>query len=108
MPVAAVGWTAAAVVALGAAWPALSYLQVRALEKPAYTVLRKLSERSEVRLYAPYIIAEADIPDASTEGKMRNAMNQGFRSVGAHPPRPRGAQTWLLLAAAVRQLCALA
>ena len=83
MPVAAVGWAAAAVVALGAAWPALSWLQVRALEKPAYTVLRKLSNRSEVRLYAPYIIAEAEIPDASTDGKMRMAMNQGFRSVGA-------------------------
>ena len=90
MPVAAVGWAAAAVVALGAAWPALSYLQVRSLEKPAYTVLRKLSARSEVRLYAPYIIAEAEIPDATTDGKMRSAMNQGFRSVGARPPRQRG------------------
>jgi hypothetical protein len=57
-----------AVVGLAAAWPALWWLQVRALEKPAFTVLRTLGPRSEVRAYAPYIIAEAEVPDERTGG----------------------------------------
>ena len=93
------------------AFPLRRWWEVRRLEKPAYAVLRKLSDRSEVRAYAPvrgpfrhthtyallflvrhaadpschvttqYIIAEAEIPDAESGGSMRKSMNSGFRSV---------------------------
>lgn len=78
------------VVGLAAvSWPILSWLQVKVLEKPRYSVIRSLgSDRSwwtgktsaELRQYAPYLIAEVTVKDAS----LRQALNQGFRQVAAY------------------------
>ena len=68
---------AAGAVALGAAWPVFWWLSVRTLEKPSYVAVRKLSDKAEVRRYAPYVIAEATLPDSD----LRGAMNQGFQRV---------------------------
>jgi hypothetical protein len=73
----AVGATAAAVFV---AWPAFWWLQVRALEKPSYKVLKKLSASAELRRYGSYTIAEAEIEHC----EMRGAMNSGFRSVAGY------------------------
>ena len=58
--------------------------EVSRLEKPSYTVLRPLSDHSEVRRYNPFIIAEAMLSDAETGGELKNAMNQGFKSVAGY------------------------
>ncbi|CAG9465144.1 unnamed protein product [Pedinophyceae sp. YPF-701] len=88
------GLVVGGVVALGfAAWPAAIWMAVRNLEKPKYDVKKILDKRrllvqgmykSELREYAPYIIAEveipADDPKAREEG-MKGALSQGFRKV---------------------------
>lgn len=56
-------------------WALGSYLVVRNLEEPAYTILEK-RDGYEVRQYEPYIIAETD-----TSGTYQEALNQGFSAI---------------------------
>jgi hypothetical protein len=53
-------------------WTAGSYLVIRNLEEPAYTVLEK-KNGYEIREYAPYIIAETEV-----KGNYSQTLNQGF------------------------------
>lgn len=56
-------------------WLAGSYLVIRNLEEPSYTVLEKRAGY-EIRKYKPYIIAETTV-----EGNYSEALNQGFRLI---------------------------
>lgn len=57
------------------AWFLWSWLSVKDIEEPAYTVLEE-KEGYEIREYAPYIIAETQVT-----GSYNEAMNQGFRII---------------------------
>jgi len=61
-----------AVVALLALWALGSYLVVRAIEKPAYTVLEK-RDGYEIREYKSYIVAETVVT-----GGRQEALGSGF------------------------------
>ena len=56
-------------------WVIGSYLVVRAIEKPAYSVLEK-KDGYEIREYAPYIIAKTTVT-----GNYDEATNNGFRII---------------------------
>ena len=56
-------------------WAVGSYLVIRSLEEPAYTVLEK-KVGYEIREYAPYIVAET-----KATGTFSEATNQGFRNI---------------------------
>ena len=56
-------------------WTIGSYLVIRNLEEPAYTVLEQ-KDGYEIRAYAPYITAQTEVT-----GKYSQALNQGFRLV---------------------------
>jgi len=60
-------------------WAAGSYVVVRTIEKPNYTVLEKRNGY-EVRQYDPYIVAEATITSAEYQGGLR----QGFSLVAGY------------------------
>lgn len=61
------------VVVLAILWTVGSWLAVRTIEEPAYTVVEQTSDY-EIREYAPYIVAEVE-----TTGVHSNSLNQGFR-----------------------------
>lgn len=56
-------------------WALGSYLVVRAIEKPAYTVLEK-RDGYEIREYQRYIVAETTVP-----GDQEKALSAGFRII---------------------------
>lgn len=58
-----------------ALWSVGSYLVVRTIEEPAYTVLEK-KDGYEIREYAPYIAATTKVV-----GNYNEATNQGFRII---------------------------
>jgi hypothetical protein len=71
------------------AWPVAIWWEVRKCEKPRYTLLRTIGQRrtwwgktvpaAEVRLYAPYLMAEVTM--AGGDMDMRQALGQGFRQI---------------------------
>lgn len=72
------------------AWPVLSWLEVKRLEKPKYVVKRTLGDTkgfwtgkhvAELRQYAPYIVAEVEVEH---DGNMRKTMSSGFRQVAGY------------------------
>ena len=63
------------VVAILGIWMLGSYLAVRNIEEPAYTVVEKRSGY-EIRAYAPYIIAETQV-----SGTYAQALGGGFRVI---------------------------
>jgi len=56
-------------------WMLGSYLVVRNIEQPAYTVLEKRNGY-EIRQYAPYIVAETEV-----SGDYQTALSAGFRII---------------------------
>lgn len=56
-------------------WTIGSFLAIKNLEEPSYTVLEK-KVGYEIRKYDPYIIAEAEVG-----GNYNEALNQGFRII---------------------------
>ncbi len=66
------------VLLLLAIWTVGSYLAVRNLEEPAYTVLEK-RKGYEIREYKPYIIAETTVT-----GDQRAGINQGFSIIAGY------------------------
>lgn len=58
-----------------ALWSVGSYLVVRSIEEPAYTVLEK-KDGYEIREYAPYILAKTTVT-----GSYDEATNKGFRII---------------------------
>jgi len=56
-------------------WAIGSYLVIRNLEEPSYTVLEK-RDGYEIREYSPYIIAETEVT-----GNYSTALNQGFSRI---------------------------
>ncbi|KAL4443696.1 hypothetical protein ABPG75_011433 [Micractinium tetrahymenae] len=68
-------------------WPIAIWYEVRKCEKPKYTLLRTLGLRrgwfgrtrpaAEVRLYAPYLMAEVTMQG----GDMEDALSGGFRQI---------------------------
>ena len=62
-------------VALLGIWAIGSYLVIKNLEEPSYTVLEKRNGY-EIRQYDPYIIAETQVT-----GSYSDALNEGFRVV---------------------------
>lgn len=64
---------ASVVVALAIIWTVGSWLVVRNIERPAYTLVEK-REEYEIRDYAPYIVAEVEV-----SGTRERGINQGFR-----------------------------
>lgn len=63
------------VVAVVIVWVLGSYLVVRSIEEPAYTVLEK-KEGYEIRAYAPYILAKTNVT-----GSYDEATGKGFRII---------------------------
>lgn len=72
------------------AWPILSWLQVKNLEKPKYVVVKTLGSAkgfwtgkhlAELRQYAPYVVAEVEVEQKEN---MRQAMSSGFRQVAGY------------------------
>ena len=57
-------------------WAVGSYLAVRSLEEPSYTVLEK-KDGYEIRQYEPYIVAQTVVPSS----EYNEDLNQGFRLV---------------------------
>jgi SOUL heme-binding protein len=68
-------YAGSAVVVLLALWSIGSYLVVRNIEKPIYTVLEK-RDGYEVRQYNAYIVAETTV-----SGDRDKALNSGFRII---------------------------
>jgi len=58
-----------------ALWTLGSYLAVRNLEEPSYTVIEQF-DGYEIRQYSPYIVAETQV-----DGNYERALNQGFRQI---------------------------
>lgn len=56
-----------------ALWSIGSWLVVRNIEEPSYTVVEK-RDGYELRDYAPYIVAEVEVTGSRSE-----SLNQGFR-----------------------------
>ena len=63
------------VIVLLGIWAAASYLVIRNIEKPVYTVLEKRSGY-EIRRYRPYVVAETDV-----SGEYENVTRTGFRII---------------------------
>ncbi len=63
------------VVAVIALWMVGSYVVVRNIEQPAYTVVEK-RDGYEVRMYNSYIVAETAV-----EGEYQKAMSAGFTTI---------------------------
>jgi len=66
------------VLLLAAVWTLLSWLAVRTIEQPKYTVLEKLPTY-EIREYAPYIVAEVEV-----SGSRKESLNEGFRILAGY------------------------
>ena len=66
------------VLLLAAVWTLGSWLVVRNIEQPKYTVLKKLPTY-EIREYAPYIVAEVEV-----SGSRNESLNQGFRLLAGY------------------------
>jgi hypothetical protein len=64
-----------ALVCLIIVWAIGSYLVVRTIEEPSYTVLEK-KDGYEIREYAPYILAKTTVA-----GTYEEATNKGFRII---------------------------
>lgn len=60
-------------LALALIWSIGSWLVVRNIEEPSYTVVER-RDGYEIRDYAPYIVAEVE-----TSGQRDQSLNQGFR-----------------------------
>ncbi|KAL1496262.1 hypothetical protein AB1Y20_016225 [Prymnesium parvum] len=79
----------------------LAWRAANALEQPAYTVLRSLPGGVELRQYAPYLIAEAEVAAPS----MREGSARGFRTCAAYlfgKNSARGAAVKMAMTAPVR------
>lgn len=63
------------IIAVLVFWAAGSYLFVRNIEKPAYTVV-DTKDGYEIREYQPYIVAETTV-----RGDQQQALNTGFRII---------------------------
>lgn len=63
----------AIIVGLALIWSIGSWLVVRNIEQPAYTVVER-RDGYEIRDYAPYIVAEVEVT-----GSRNESLNQGFR-----------------------------
>jgi len=68
-------WTIGIIFGLLAIWAIGSYIAVRGLEEPAYSVLEKRAGY-EIRQYEPYVIAETEVT-----GSFDEATNEGFRII---------------------------
>ena len=87
---AAIGVVGGVTALFAVGWPLSAWLLVRACEKPSYKVLRSLRARrgllggggAEVRLYAPYVYAEAEVGGGGT---MREGLSGGWRGGGRTP-----------------------
>lgn len=64
---------ASVIIAIAVLWTVGSWLVVRNIEKPAYTLVEK-RDGYEIRDYAPYIVAEVEV-----SGTRERGINQGFR-----------------------------
>ncbi len=64
-----------AIVVVLIVWIIGSYIAIRNLEEPKYTVLEK-RDGYEIRQYGSYIIAETEVPEGYQEG-----LNSGFRVI---------------------------
>ena len=58
----------------------LAWRAANKLERPEYNVVKTLPGGVEIRKYAPYLIAETEIPS----GDMREASGKGFRNVAGY------------------------
>ena len=54
------------IITLGALWSLGSWLVVRNIEEPSYTVVEK-RKGYEIRDYAPYIVAEVEVTGSRSE-----------------------------------------
>lgn len=97
--------TAAAVAVAGAglvlvAWPVGAWAVVARLEKPRYTLVRRLAgapwwaagawrEAIELREYSPYLVAEVEVPakQAGDSQDLRSGLGAGFRAIAGEDPR---------------------
>ncbi|KAL4858474.1 Heme-binding-like protein [Chlorella vulgaris] len=71
------------------AWPVAIWWEVRKCEKPKYTLLKTLGQRknlfgkvrpaAELRLYAPYLLAEVTMQGSGMD--MKQALSGGFRQI---------------------------
>uniref|UniRef100_A0A7S4KD62 SOUL heme-binding protein n=1 Tax=Odontella aurita TaxID=265563 RepID=A0A7S4KD62_9STRA len=70
-----------------------AWRETNRLEKPIYTVVRRLADGVEIRKYEPYLIAETTVPK---EG-FRESTGDGFRKCASYifgNSKPRGAGWW--------------
>ncbi|MFN7213191.1 MAG: SOUL family heme-binding protein [Lysobacteraceae bacterium] len=77
-------------LAIALAFSALAPRIAMAVEEPAYEVLRELAPETELRAYAPMIVAEVDVPGEDP----RDAVDAGFKQLagyifGGNQPRDR-------------------
>jgi hypothetical protein len=78
-------------------WTVGSYLVIKNLEEPAYTVLEK-KNGYEIRKYAPYIIAETEV-----SGNYSQTLNQGFGVIADYIFGNNTAKTSISMTAPVLQ-----
>ena len=58
---------ASVIVAIAVLWTVGSWLVVRNIEKPAYTLVEK-QDGYEIRDYAPYMVAEVEVSGSRDQG----------------------------------------
>jgi hypothetical protein len=63
------------IAAIMVVWAIVSYLVIRSIEKPSYTVL-ETKKGFEIREYQPYLLAQTEVG-----GEMRDALTSGFSIV---------------------------
>lgn len=66
------------VIVIFLGWVAYGYFSIRGIEEPEYSVIEK-REGYEVRLYAPYVIAAAEV-----EGNFQESIEKGFTIVAGY------------------------
>jgi len=66
------------ILVLAAVWTLGSWLVVRTIEQPKYTVIEK-TQNYEIREYAPSIVAEVEV-----SGSRNESLNQGFRLLAGY------------------------
>lgn len=88
---------ASIIVALAIIWTVGSWLVVRNIERPAYTLVEK-REGYELRDYAPYIVAEVEV-----SGTRERGINQGFRLLADYIFGNNTAKTGIAMTAPVSE-----